>query len=396
MNNLRLVSFVAAATVAAMLASIGCGPGSGPPANVGDLPQITQQSVQPSSAVAGDWFEVSAVIDTKGVANAEVYLDTFLASPHGASRVESTNCAKNGNIWSCRFTKRINFPGTHYLQWVIFFDPPASPVFTSVQGDRMRVDIAEAPNGTSSPSPGTPTSGQGPGLTSGCFLNPVPSATPDIVGPENGAFCVGRVVPGGPAIAGVDFDFRDVAETCGSGAYQIEIHRVDANCAEVPWTDVGTGLNNIGTCWTADQNQSFHTQQLDRGTRYSWRVRANSNSTSAGAGPWSAFQTFTTGGTPAAPTFVGTILEGSQVHLGDVNVPTNITIQWTSSGCGNETYSMNVFQNNVEVVAARQERVPGVSAVVEVRRDNAYRIELVVHTDWGSSQRVTMNFTTVR
>lgn len=255
--------------------------------------------------------------------------------------------------------------------------------------ERVRFTTGNSNSGNTNSGSSGVSGNTGQGTIVGCRAStPAPTIPPVIEGPIVNS-CVGQ--PAGNR-ASVNFEFGDVESACGSAAYQIEIQRVDANCAPVNWTGPSSGFTNFGRCWIADQNGSFHSEVLDRGTTYRWRTRANSSSSYAGAGPWSAFQTFTTGSAPTTPIFTGQPVEGSQVHMGNV-VSTGLSIAWGSTQCGGESFRIRVFENNQQV--ATLEGV-GNTANVPIRRDRAYRVELVVTTIWGISPVGSLRFSTTQ
>jgi hypothetical protein len=254
----------------------------------------------------------------------------------------------------------------------------ANPLRTDLQHVRAR-GFGTGRTGTSLPPPTS---------SSGCD-NPAPSVAPSIESPRNGAVCVGS--PSG-TLASVNFEFDAVASACGRGAYQIEIQRLDANCPPVQWTGESTGFDNFDRCWIADLNTDFHSSTLQRSTQYRWRVRGNSTSTTVGAGPFSAFQTFTTGGAPAAPVFEGEPSEGGQVRMGNA-VATTVPVRWRPSGCGQETFDIRVLEDNQQSAGIQG---AGNTATIPIRRGHAYRIELIVTTNWGSSPMGTLRFSTIQ
>ena len=158
------------------------------------------------------------------------------------------------------------------------------------------------------------------------------------------------------------------------------------------WTGPGSGFNNFGRCWIADQNVSGHAEILERGTTYRWRARGNSTSSTTGAGSWSAFQTFTTGTAPAMPTFTGQPAEGSQVHMGNA-VGSTVNVSWTPTGCNGASFGMRVLEDGQQSAT-----ITGIgnTAVVPIRRGHDYRLELSVTTNWGTSPPASLRFSTTQ
>ncbi|NPU92289.1 MAG: hypothetical protein HPY82_10310 [Gammaproteobacteria bacterium] len=351
------------------------------------FPKLIEHSIQPTEPNSLNVVNFSAIVDSKGREHPDFFVDVLALNDDGSKRTEQrieADCFPNGEIWNCSAQQRLG-SGKYKVQWVVFFDFQGGMVngnrtFITFPSSDELLTVLYAGQG----------SVPGPVEYRNCTTTTAPTVlTPTIEAPLGGATCVGQPIGNR---ASVSFLFGDVSEACGSAAYQIEIHKLDSDCNQVLWTGPGTGLSDFGRCWIADQNFHEHAETLHQNTRYEWRVRANSRSNVIGAGPFSNFQTFITGGLPAAPVFTSPERDGI-ISMGAATGKA-IHVEWQpESVCGDgQSFVIRVIEDDELIATARG--VGNKTDGVFVRRGHSYRLELKVSTIWGDSPQVLLQFTT--
>lgn len=220
-----------------------------------------------------------------------------------------------------------------------------------------------------------------------------PESRITLISPIEGATCVGTLSGNQSTVS---FDWEDVPGTDNeSGAYQIEVHRLSDNCQPVNWTRLGSGFDQFPRCWIADQNQSFHAENLDQNTQYRWRVRASQmqGDIAITSTAFSEFQTFTTAGPPTQPPTFVFPSEGQVIQLGSNTSSASIQAQWSQARCLPETFHLEIIPEGTDRPETTVDGI-GHSASVPVRNNRQYKLRLLQGTGTGNAPLATVNFST--
>jgi hypothetical protein len=342
------------------------------------LPSFSQINV-PQQAFVGI-VPISIEVDPRQAQLQEVSFSFWQGNGENGQQ-SALNCVpvNGGPKQLCRGNIPFNTAGAYSYEFSTKGRVMNDATTVKTQAGRIIITAPEGPPGGGGGNGGDP-----PGV--------IDLVAPVLINPEQNASCVG-VLSGNKT--NVNFNWQEVPGTRHeTGAYQIEIHRLSSNCTPVNW-DINVGRDN-DDCWIANQNFPFHSENLDQGTEYRWRVRASRSTGNGGemvSGPFSEFQSFKTAAPPnQSPTFIFPT-EGSVLVFGESIVGDTLHVKWSQAECLPESYRLELVNRSTNAIEATSLGV-GHEGTLGVTADRQYRLRLIQETPFGDTPAATVNFST--
>ena len=378
LNQSRVFLFLYIFAAAALLSSCG------------QLPLLSNPVVPPT-ARNGQLVPVSVDLDPKNFASRDVI---FRYGGQGIGSNQALTCRPLPGSSVLRCSTQIRFTRTGVYDYDFLY---------TYQLNRSDVEIMvpQPPGGTIRilPNPGSPGTGIVSGGDDTLFD---PTAIVEVESPLNGSACVGD--PSANRVS-VNFGWQEVPGVRDEiGAYQVEIHRVGANCQPVNWTGVGQTDSVPGDCWIVDTNTNFHSeaQNMAQNTDYRWRVRATVNNNGAFTSTdFSPFQSFRTGGPETTAVQFLEPTQGDTVSLGADG--SSLDVRWSDTRCPWIAADLDVYEDGnpiatINPVPPRPEDQPGADFryQIGVHAGKTIRLVLALQTRFGPVPVSEITFQTVR
>jgi hypothetical protein len=349
------------------------------------LPLLSNPNV-PARARWGQVVPVSVDLDPKNFPSRDVVFRYGLQNG-GPGQWQALNCnpvQQGSSVLRCSGNIRFDRTGDYEYDFLYTYQLNNNDVLLMVPQPVSLINIFN-PAAAPPDQPGGITSGSNTGVFD-------PAAVVVQNDPLTGDNCVGDPPANKP---NVQFNWQAVPGVRHeNGAYQVEIHRIGANCQPVNWTGVGQTDGVYGSCWIADTNTNFHAENLEQNTEYQWRVRGTVNNGGAFTSTaFSPFQRFTTGGPETSEVQFVDPVDGQIVSLGADG--SSLTVEWADTSCQQVGGRLQVFEDNSPIGT-----IDGLgtqtSAQIGVSAGKTIRLVLTLQTRFGQVPVSEITFQTVR